>query len=236
MCIRDSNTPVVSETEGKDGLVSVKFAETKPLPSYLVAFAVGPFGIVDGGKIGKKGTPFRVIVPRGKEPWAKFAIESTGPVVSLLETYFGEAYPYEKLDLIAVPLFGGAMENPGLVTYRQSLILGKPGQESTGFRRAFASVNAHELAHQWFGDLVTTAWWDDLWLNEAFATWMTPKIIERFKPEWDFPSSRANQASNAMRTDSLTSARAIRQPIVSNDDIKNAFDGITYQKLSLIHI
>lgn len=225
-----SNTPVVSETEGKDGLVSVKFAETKPLPSYLVAFAVGPFGIVDGGKIGKKGTPFRVIVPRGKEPWAKFAIESTGPVVSLLETYFGEAYPYEKLDLIAVPLFGGAMENPGLVTYRQSLILGKPGQESTGFRRAFASVNAHELAHQWFGDLVTTAWWDDLWLNEAFATWMTPKIIERFKPEWDFPSSRANQASNAMRTDSLTSARAIRQPIVSNDDIKNAFDGITYQK------
>lgn len=225
-----SNTPILSETEGKDGLVAVKFAETKPLPSYLVAFAVGPFGLVDAGKVGKKGTPLRIVVPRGKEDWAKFARESTPPVVTLLESYFGEAYPYEKLDLIAVPLFGGAMENPGLVTYRQSLILAKPGQESTGFRRAFASVNAHELSHQWFGDLVTTAWWDDLWLNEAFATWMTPKIIEKYKPEWDIPTSRANQANGAMRTDSLTSARAIRQPIVSNDDIKNAFDGITYQK------
>lgn len=225
-----SNTNVVSETEEKDGYRAVVFAETKPLPSYLVAFAVGPFGFVDAGKVGKKKTPVRIVVPRGKETWAKFAAESAGPVLSLLEDYFGEPYPYEKLDLIAVPMFGGAMENPGLVTYRQSLILAKPGQESTGFRRAFASVNAHELSHQWFGDLVTTAWWDDLWLNEAFATWMTPKIIEKYKPEWDVPTGRAGSANGAMRTDSLTTARAIRQPITSNDDIKNAFDGITYQK------
>ena len=225
-----SNTPILSETEEKDGFFAVRFAETKPLPSYLVAFAVGPFGFVDVGPVGKKKTPTRIVVPRGKEAWATFAKESTGPVLSLLEDYFGEGYPYEKLDLIAVPLFGGAMENPGLVTYRQSLILAKPGQESTGFRRAFASVNAHELSHQWFGDLVTTETWDDLWLNEAFATWMTPKIIEKFRPEWDIPTQRAASANGAMRADSLVTARAIRQPITSNDDIKNAFDGITYQK------
>ncbi|HQY61221.1 MAG TPA: M1 family metallopeptidase [Polyangiaceae bacterium] len=223
-----SNTPILSSEEGKDGFTTVRFAETKPLPSYLVAFAVGPFGYVDAGKVGK--TPVRIVVPHGKEDWARYAVASTPPVLTELEKYFGGPYPYEKLDLIAVPLFGGAMENPGLVTYRQSLILAKPGTESTGFRRAFASVNAHELAHQWFGDLVTTAWWDDLWLNEAFATWMTPKVIEAYRPEWGASTRRASSASGAMRTDSLVSARQIRQPIASSDDIKNAFDTITYQK------
>ncbi len=224
-----TNTPPAGPPEeGKDGLVTVRFAETKPLPSYLVSFAVGPFGIVDAGKVGQ--TPIRVITPRGKESWARFAAESTGPVLGLLEKYFGAPYPYEKLDVIAVPLFGGAMENPGLITFRQSLILSKPDMESTGFQRAYASVAAHELAHIWFGDLVTTAWWDDLWLNEAFASWMTPKIMEQYRPAWDAPSGRALSANGAMRSDSLVSARQIRQSIASNDDIKNAFDSITYQK------
>ena len=225
-----ANTPALSTEEGKDGLTTVRFAETKPLPSYLIAFAVGPFGIVDAGKTGQGNTPVRVITPRGKESWARFAVESTGPLLTLLEKYFGRAYPYEKLDVIAVPMFGGAMENPGLITFRQSLILSNPTMESTGFRRAYASVAAHELAHIWFGDLVTTAWWDDLWLNEAFATWMTPKIMEQYRPDWDPPSGRAQSANGAMRSDSLVSARQIRQPVVSNDDIKNAFDSITYQK------
>ena len=225
-----SNTPVVKSEDGPDGFTTVHFAPTRPLPSYLVAFAVGPFGIVDAGKAGRKGTPVRIITPRAKEPWARFAAESTGPVLALLEEYFGGGYPYEKLDVIAVPLMSGAMENPGLITFRQSMILAKPGMESTGFRRTYAGVAAHELAHQWFGDLVTTTWWDDLWLNEAFATWMTPKIIDQYRPDWDAPSSRALSASGAMRTDSLVSARQIRQPITSKDDIKNAFDGITYQK------
>lgn len=223
-----SNTSPIAVEEGADGFTSYRFAETKPLPSYLIAFAVGPFGYVDAGKVGK--TPVRIVVPRGKESWARFAAESTKPVLERLESYFGSPYPYDKLDLIAVPMFGGAMENPGLVTYRQSLILSKPGMASTGFRRAFASVNAHELAHQWFGDLVTTAWWDDLWLNEAFATWMTPKIVDGYRPDWGFAANRAAAANGAMRTDSLVSARAIRQPIASEDDIHNAFDGITYQK------
>src|SRR5262249_330801 len=172
---------------------TVRFAETKPLPSYLVAFAVGPFGVVDAGKVGQ--APVRVITPRGKEPWARFAKESTGPVLALLEKYFGSPYPYEKLDVTALPPFGGAMENPGLITFRQSLILSRPDQESTGFRRAYASVAAHELAHQWFGDLVTTAWWDDLWLNEAFATWMTPKTMEQYRPDWNAPNGRAASAN-----------------------------------------
>ena len=141
-----SNTSLLAVEEGADGFTSYRFAETKPLPSYLIAFAVGPFGYVDAGKVGK--TPVRIVVPRGKEPWARFAVESTKPVLERLESYFGIPYPYDKLDLIAVPMFGGAMENPGLVTYRQSLILSKPRMESTGFRRAFASVNTHELAHQ----------------------------------------------------------------------------------------
>jgi alanyl aminopeptidase len=225
-----SNTPIESTDEGKDGFTAVRFEETPPLPSYLVAFAVGPFGVVDAGKPGLAHTPVRIITPRGKEAWARFAAESTGPILTLLEKYFGHGYPYSKLDMIAVPVFGGAMENPGLITFRQSIILAKPGAESTGFRRGYAGTATHELAHQWFGDLVTTAWWDDLWLNEAFATWMTPKIIEQYRPDWDAPSGRTSNASGAMRTDSLMSARQIRQPIVTNDDIKNAFDGITYQK------
>ena len=225
-----TNTPVVSSEDGADGFTTVRFAETKPLPSYLIAFAVGPFGIVDAGKVGLRNTQVRIITPRGKESWARFAKESTGPVLALLEKYFGGPYPYEKLDMIAVPMMGGAMENPGLITFRQSMILSKPDMESTFFRRSYAGVCAHELAHQWFGDLVTMEWWDDLWLNEAFATWMTPKIMEQYRPEWDAPSSRALSANGAMRTDSLVSARQIRQPIVSKDDIKNAFDGITYQK------
>jgi cytosol alanyl aminopeptidase len=223
-----SNTPVASRDVREDGTVTTRFAETKPLPSYLVAFAVGPFGVVDAGHVGT--TPVRVITPRGKEAWGRFAARTTGPVLERLEEYFGSAYPFGKLDVIAVPLFRGAMENPGLVTFRESLILSRPEQESTDFKRAYTRVCAHELAHQWFGDLVTTAWWDDLWLNEAFATWMTPKIVDALRPEWDAPSARAASASYAMRADSLLSARRVRQSIASNDDIHNAFDGITYQK------
>src|SRR5262249_25331567 len=158
------------------------------------------------------------------EPWARFAAASTAPILGLLEKYFDSSYPYEKVDVIAVPMMQGAMENPGLITFRQSSILSRHDAESTAFRRGYASVDAQEIGHQWFGDLVTMSWWDDLWLNEAFATWMTPKIIDQYRPDWDILSSRVLSASGAMRNDSLLSARQIRQPIASNDDIKNAFD------------
>jgi alanyl aminopeptidase len=208
----------------------VEFGETKPLPSYLIAFAVGPIDAVDGGKSAKSGTPVRILVPKGQADRARWAAESTHQSLERLEEYFGSDYPYGKLDMIAVPIFGGAMENPGLITFGSGIILQKPGEETLERKRTYAGVATHEMAHQWFGDLVTTAWWDDLWLNEAFATWMTPKILESWQPTWGAAEQRIHIRDTAMEADSLVSARRIRQPIVSNDDMKNAFDEITYQK------
>lgn len=225
-----SNTPATSTKEDADGFKVTQFAETKPLPSYLVAFAVGPFELVDAGTGGSKKTPIRIIAPKGKKSWARYAAATTGPVLDLLEKYFGTPYPYEKLDMISVPMQGGAMENPGLVTFNQAIILSRPEEESASFRSRYAEIGAHELAHQWFGNLVTMAWWDDLWLNETFATWMAPKIVEQLEPKWNTAAERAKYVGWSMNADSLATARRIRQPIESNDDIHNAFDGITYGK------
>ena len=225
-----ANTPVAKVSESADGWKTIQFAESKPLPTYLVAFAVGPFETVDAGKVGRKPTPLRIIVPRGRTAEAKWAVESTGPIVAWLENYFDLPYPYEKLDSIAVPLFGGAMENPGLITYGQAIILSKPEEDSVNRRRMYASIAAHEIAHIWFGDLVTMKWWDDLWLNEGFATWMPGKAIAAWKPEWDVTTTSTSERLAAMNADSLISARKVRQPANTKDDIANAFDNITYGK------
>jgi len=225
-----SNTPVQSEAEEPDGRKKVVFAETKPLPSYLVALGVGPFDFVDGGKAGKNHTPVRIVTPKGKAAQGKYAAEVTGPLLAELENYFDVPYPYEKLDILAVPLFGGAMENAGLITCVQSVMLRDPVQDSINRQRGYASIMTHEMAHQWFGDLVTTAWWDDIWLNEAFASWMDDKILRHWKPEWNTVIDEQNMRMGAMGSDGLVSARKIRQPIESNDDIANAFDDITYSK------
>ncbi len=171
-------------------------------------------------------------MPKGWAADARGAAESTGPLLEQLENYFDIPYPYEKLDHLVIPqtVGFGAMENAGLVTYSSSLLLAKPSDETIRFRRAYASVCAHETAHQWFGDYVTTAWWNDIWLNEAFATWMASKIVDRWKPEWSWAVQRAGARTAAMDQDSLVTARRIRQPIEGNDDIVSAFDGITYQK------
>lgn len=225
-----SNTPVHSETEEAGGRKTVVFGETKPLPSYLVAVGVGPFEFVDAGKAGKNHTPVRMVTPKGMAAQAKYAAEVTGPLLAQLEDYFGVPYPYEKLDLLSVSLFGGAMENAGLITCAESLMLRDPAQDSINRQRTYALVVAHEMAHQWFGDLVTTAWWNDIWLNEAFASWMDSKIIRHWKPEWNTVLDEQGTRLGAMGSDELLSARKIRQPIESNDDIANAFDGITYSK------
>jgi len=231
-----SNTPVLSETDEAGGMKRVLFEETKPLPSYLIALGVGPFDIVPAGTAGRNRVPIRMIVPKGRGADARWAVESTGPILELLESYFDTPYPYEKLDHLVIPqtVGFGAMENPGLVTYVSTLLLSKPADETIRFRRSYASVCAHETAHQWFGDLVTMAWWDDVWLNESFATWMASKIIGRWKPDWGSRVARVGTRSFAMDVDSLVAARRIRQPIESNDDIDNAFDGITYQKGSAV--
>ncbi|MGZ6141714.1 MAG: M1 family aminopeptidase [Myxococcales bacterium] len=222
------NTPVEATEDAGDAKL-FHFAETRPLPSYLLAFGVGPFARVDAGKA-KTGQPVGIVVTDGKTAWAKYSAQSSPKLLNLIADYFRVPYHYPKLDLIEVPLGGGAMENPGLITFAQRINLAKPGTDTPQFMRRAASVEAHEFAHLWFGDMVTTAWWDDLWLNEAFATWMTGKTIEQFAPSWGAPGDRAASLIHAMDEDSLTSARRIRQPIESEGDINNAFDAITYDK------
>jgi len=231
-----SNTPQVSETPEADGMKRVVFAETKPLPSYLVAFAVGPFEVVDAGYAGRNHVPVRIITPKGLAYQAKYAAEVTATIVDRLENYFGIPYPFEKVDNMAIPLtYGfGAMENAGLVTYEQTILLADPASDTERRQRSYASTAAHELAHQWFGDLVTLAWWDDTWLNEAFATWTSSKILAEWKPEWQTRVEDLGGKFGAMAQDSLVSTRRIHQPIESVDDIENAFDDITYQKGSAV--
>jgi alanyl aminopeptidase len=226
-----SNTPVASE-KVTAGIRTVVFRETKPLPSYLVAFAVGPFEFVNAGVAGKNKVPVRIVVPKGKTGEAKYAAEVTAIILNRLEDYFGIPYPYEKADQVAIPNTAGfgAMENVGMVTYDQSLILADPKTDQIGRQRNYALVAAHELAHQWFGDLVTTSWWDDIWLNEAFATWMERKLIAEWKPEWQTRVADVGAMMRAASDDSLVSARKIRQEILAKDDINNAFDSITYEK------
>jgi alanyl aminopeptidase len=227
-----SNTPSVSELPAEAGMKIVRFAETKPLPSYLVAFAVGPFDLVDAGKAGKGQTPVRIAVPHGKSAEAAYAVKTTPILLERLERYFGMGYPYEKLDVVAVPklVSFGAMENVGLITFFETGLLARPEDETLSFQRRYADIIAHEMAHQWFGDLVTMSFWNDVWLNEAFASWMEEKTLAPWKPEWRWEANTAGSTSYAMRADSLVSARKIRQEILTSDDIQNAFDGITYDK------
>jgi alanyl aminopeptidase len=227
-----SNTSPVAETDEPHGMKKVVFAATPPLSSYLVAFAVGPFDFVDAGKAGKNHIPVRIVTPKGKAYQAKYAAAVTATIVDRLEDYFGIPFPFDKCDNVAIPLtFGfGAMENVAMVTYAQTLILSDPAIDTEQRQRSYASVAAHELAHQWFGDLVTLAWWDDTWLNEAFATWTAAKITAEWKPEWHSRLGDLTSKFNAMGEDSLVAARKIRQAIVTKDDIENAFDDITYTK------
>jgi len=229
------NTPEVSRTDLGNGFTRMTFATTKPLPTYLVAFAAGPFDVVEWADIPKtavrdRTVPLRGIATKGKGAKMAYALENTAKILGALEDYFQIAYPYEKLDILAVPDFAyGAMENAGAITYREQLLL-LDDNSSLGEKKAYMGTHAHELAHQWFGNLVTPVWWHDIWLNEAFATWMGNTALDNAFPEHKFRQNLLRGALGAMAADSLVSARQIRQPILSNDDIVTAFDGITYRK------
>ncbi len=231
-----TTTPEVGTRVDEQGVTRHGFAPTHPLPTYLIAFAVGPFDVVDEGglppnEVRRDVLPFRGIAAKGRGPELAYAMKETGKILDALEAYFGQPYPFKKLDVIAVPDFSaGAMENVGAVTFRDWLLLVDEKTAPARQKRAFAGVMAHELAHMWFGNLVTMKWWDDLWLNEAFATWMGFKITDRVYPEYEVDLSFLEGVAGAMSQDSLTSARQIRQPILSDHDISNAFDGITYRK------
>ncbi|MBA2544725.1 MAG: M1 family metallopeptidase, partial [Deltaproteobacteria bacterium] len=189
---------------------------------------------VDGGKAGRNNTPLRIIVPKGRAGDAAYATKSTPELLTRLEDYFGMAYPYEKLDQIAVPRKGGAMENAGLITYGQGLLIWPAEEETISRKKRFASIATHEIGHHWFGDLVTLAWWDDLWLNESFASWIEDVIVGPWQPTWAVDVGLVSSRSGAMRGDTLKSSRKIRQPIESKHDIAAAFDGITYGKGSAV--
>jgi len=229
------NAPVLSEEAVGDGLKRVTFETTMPLPTYLLAFAVGPLDVVAGDTLAPndvrpRPVPLRAVATRDKGDQLRFALETTGPLVDYLETYFAYEYPYQKLDLIASPDYGtGAMENAGAIVYGDAAIL-LPGNAPAERRQRWVAVNAHELAHQWFGDLVTPKWWDDAWLNESFASWMGNKAAHAQWPEYQLDVITLIQSLAAMNVDSRIAARQIRQPIERNRDIISAFDAITYLK------
>ncbi|NUO49682.1 MAG: hypothetical protein HOV80_12565 [Polyangiaceae bacterium] len=231
-----ANTRATGESPAGPGKKRVTFAKSEKLPTYLVAFAVGPFDIVDAPPIPandarKTPLPLRGIAAKGKGANLGFALERHAALVTELERYFGIAYPYDKLDIIAVPDFGpGAMENAGAITYREQLLIVDPKTATEAQRRDVVGVAAHELAHQWFGDLVTMKWWDDIWLNEAFATWMGQRAVSKVHPEWAADLESLSWSQDAMEIDSLASARSIRQKILTDDDVENAFDPLTYSK------
>ncbi|HEY0991242.1 MAG TPA: M1 family metallopeptidase [Kofleriaceae bacterium] len=230
-----ANAPVERETPEAGGMKKVEIAPTRPLPSYLVAFVVGPFELVDGGTVGRVKTPIRFILPKGRAGELGYARQITPRVVGALEDYFDMAYPYGKLDVAVVPRFWGTMEHPGIVAMGQPLTLIRPDQETRDRKERYASILAHELSHYWFGDLVTMAWWDDTWLNEALGSWSDVNITEAAEPSWRIRDGRIGTAVNAMRADETLSARMIRQAVARPEDIEASFDNqITYYKGSSV--
>lgn len=236
-----ANMPVAEEEAAGGGRKRVRFATTPPLPAYLLAFAVGDFALREvppaaatsaNETAHAERTPLRFITPRGREAEASYAAAVTGPVLAQLERYFDMPHPYAKLDSLAVPVTVGfsAMENPGLVTYASTVLLAPPGRESAQFRQEYVSTAAHELAHQWFGNLVTPAWWDDLWLNESFASWLGDRITAQVLPDAGWDAAPAQARRWAMQADRLASARRIEQPVRVDEDLGNLWDAITYQK------
>ncbi|WP_426749217.1 M1 family metallopeptidase [Myxococcus sp. Y35] len=231
-----ANHPIVSRETLPDGLARVTFAESKPMPSYLVAFVVGPFDVVDAGTAGRNNAPLRFIVPRGRGAETAYAASVTPRIVTLLEDFFDMPYPYEKLDVAVVPRYWGTMEHPGLVALGQPLTLIRPGEETLARRKWYVNIANHELGHYWFGNIVTCKWWDDIWLNESLTSWLDRKTVDPFDPSWGFALEQSAQsASFALDTDALAATLPVRKPATTHDEVLGSFDnGTTYAKGSAI--
>ena len=229
------NTPVVSAMTTKEGWIKHDFLLTKPLPSYLIAFGVGPYDINNYGYIppnSVRDRPIRLrgITSKGLSNKITYGLSGTEAILTSLEEYFGIPYPYEKLDLIAAPDYAfGAMENPGAIVYREYLIL-LDEDSSDSQKRSHNGVHSHELAHQWFGNLVTPVWWEDIWLNESFATWMGNKGTDIVYPGEGYDRVTIRNALRTMNLDALSSTRMIREPLEYSENVMNQFDSITYRK------
>ena len=225
-----ANGKEIREVLESGGMKAVHFAETKPLPTEVVAFAVGPFDVFEGANAGH-GTPIRVITPKSLGPEGKTAAQATVDVLPKLEAYTGIPYPFGKLDHVALPEGAfGAVENPGLITYRQRGLLTAPGEDTPDKIRAIRSVESHEIGHQWFGDMVTQATWDDVWLSEGFATWFSAKIMDEFQPPARKHLSAVAARDRIMTTDDSARTRPVRVPMTSREDTKGVYSQIVYQK------
>ena len=221
------NTPIASETRAGADKVVV-FEPTRPLPSYLIAIAVGPFETVP---IPGMSVPGRVVTVQGASALAAEAAAASAPLLRSLEGYFGRPYPYAKLDLIAAPEFlYGAMENAGAIVFADRALLLDPATTSAEQRSRVFSVMAHEMAHMWFGDLVTMKWWDDLWLNESFATWMANKVMDEVHPADRSGVNALFSIQRAFSTDSRPSTRAMRGRIEGSTTLGETANELTYNK------
>ncbi len=216
-------------TTRRDGRIDVTFANTMVMSTYLVAFIVGPLEATD--PVDVNGTPLRVVHPLGQGHLSSFALDCGAFCVRYFEEYFGIAYPGDKLDLVAVPDFAfGAMENLGCVTFREVLLLIDPDAATQPELQRAADVIAHEIAHMWFGDLVTMQWWEGLWLKEAFATFMEMKATDAYRPDWQRWVAFGLSKTAAYDTDALLSTRAIEYEVVSPADAEGMYDILTYEK------
>jgi aminopeptidase N len=224
-----SNGAQVSDAPGPEpGKHTLTFATTPKMSTYLVAMLVGDFAC-RGRESGT--TPIRVCATADKLGLASFALDAAEQQLAFFNTYFGIPYAFGKLDLIAVPDFAaGAMENSGAITFRERLLLIDPERASLATRKQVAAIISHEIAHQWFGNLVTMKWWDDIWLNEGFATWIANKPLAVWRPDWKVELDDAADTQSALGLDALRTTRPIRMQVETPEQINEVFDGIAYEK------
>lgn len=217
-----------------DGRVAITFADTIVMSTYLVAFVVGPFEATPPTDV--NGVPLRIVAPRGKMHLTGFALECSRFCLDYLATYYGIPYPGDKVDMVAIPDFAfGAMENLGCITYRESALLVDDELSTSAEKMRILDVIGHELAHMWFGDLVTMKWWNGIWLNEAFATFMEMKATDAFRPVWKrWLEFAAAERPWAFKTDELAGTRPVEFEVRSPVQAEGMFDGITYGKGSAV--
>ena len=227
-----SNTNIVTDEPSAAGKHAIHFAVTPKMSTYLVAFLVGDFECTSGEA---DGVPIRSCATPDKVALGKYALSAAEFVLHYYDTYFGIKYPMPKLDMIALPDFeAGAMENFGAITYRETDLLIDEKTASEDSKKNVAQVVAHEMAHQWFGDMVTMQWWNNLWLNEGFATWMENKPVTAWKPEWNVPEDVAEGLNGTLNLDAQKVTRTIRAEANTPDEINEMFDGITYGKAGAV--
>ncbi|MGB8167546.1 MAG: M1 family metallopeptidase [Chthoniobacteraceae bacterium] len=223
-----SNMPIAEETALAEGLKEVRFARTPSMASYLLAFFSGEFESIEDEVDGVK---LRVFTTPGKREQARYALEATKQILPFYNEYFGTKYPLPKLDQVALPSTGASgMENWGAILYNDTSLLYDPATSSQSTKERAFEVVAHEIAHQWFGDLVTMAWWDNLWLNEGFASWMGTKATDHFNPEWQSWLCASGEKEWAMSLDARATTHPIQQRVATEEEANDAFDEITYSK------